>query len=385
MLFRIGKLLFSYFTFLLLVFPFYSLAQKTPEKNPYVKYSANQDEENYIIDYTFKDHYNNFQNYQFALPIDYTQSRIVKFGVPLWLFEPYVGTEYNLRIRKKEMKEGLFLLNDNVIEVDKSTVLEYYSESFCQPIAKMIVESLADYGRDTRRDRIEMAIRFVQDIPYGIPTYSDKDKHYGGVSPPPKLLLDGYGDCDSKVLLFAGILIYLIPAEDIIFLNQSDHVLSAIQDNPRKGDTYINYKHRDYLIAETAGPGKRMLGQKGNYYKTKFKIEPLRLESPSILPYSENDVANKPAVNPEIVDNKTLVIKNPSEREFRFQLSFDNSHWKDFYLQSEHSGKYVFEEDQHIYLRYRERNSRFAVYKIQTGNAYVFRWDSRKRRWEPQG
>jgi len=362
-----------------------NFAQHSIDKNPHVKYKVNKDDGNYIVEYTFQDHYNNLQNYQLSLPVEYTDSKIQKFGVPLWLFEPYVGTEHNLRIREKEMEKGLFLLNDNTIEVDKSAVLEYYAETFCQPIAKMIVESLAEYGRDTRRDRVELAIRFVQDIPYGIPKYSDENRHYGGVSSPPKILLDGFGDCDSKVLLFAGILIYLIPIEDIIFLNQSDHVLSAILDKPEKGDTYIKYKQKDYLIAETAGPGKRMLGQKGNYYRTKFKIEPLRIESTSIIPYSDNDVADKPKINPEIVDDNAVVIRNPSEREFRFQLSYDNRNWEEFYLRSNHSGTYFFEEDQSVYLRFREKNSKYAIYKIQTGYAYVFHWDSRKKRWEPQG
>lgn len=360
-------------------------AQDEFVKNPHVNYSVVESEDEYLVKYTFKDHYNNLQNYQLVLPKEYTNSRIAKFGVPVWLFEPYVGTAYNLNIRKDEMERGLFLLNDNLIEVDKSAVINYYAESFCKPIAKMIVESLAEYGRDTRRDRIEMAIRFVQDIPYAIPTYADEDRHYGGVSPPPKLLIEGYGDCDSKVLLFVGILVFLIPPEDIIFLNQTEHVLSAIHDKPLKGDTYIKYKLNDFLIAETAGPGKRMLGQKGNYYRTKFKIEPLNINNPNIIPYAENQVAQESMPNPEVVENEAVVIRNPSTREFRFQLSFDNHNWQDFYLKSEHSGKYLFEENQFVYLRYREKNHKYIVYKIRTGNAYILHWDIRKKRWDLQG
>lgn len=369
----------------IIIFPHAIFSQDEIVKNPHVKYSVEGFEEEYLVKYTFEDHYHNYQNFQLVLPREYTNLRIAKFGVPMWLFEPYLGTAYNLKIREQEMEKGLFLLNNNLIEVDKSAVIDYYAESFCKPIANMIVESLAEYGRDTRRDRIEMAIRFVQDIPYGIPTYADEERHYGGVSPPPKLLLEGFGDCDSKVLLFAGILVYLIPAEDIIFLNQTEHVLSAILDKPIKGDTYIKYKSKDFLVAETAGPGKRMLGQKGDYYRTKFKIEPLNIYNTEIIPYADNQVAQESTPYPEVVDNEAVVIRNPSTREFRFQLSFDNNHWQDFYLKSEHSGKYLFEEGQFVYLRYREKNHKYIVYKIRTGNAYILNWDARKKRWGLQG
>lgn len=128
-----------------------------------------------------------------------------------------------------------------------------------------------------------------------------------------------------------------------------------------------------------------MLGQKGDYYRTKFKIEPLNINNPDIIPYTENQLAHESIPNPEEVENKAVVIRNPSTREFRFQLSFDNQHWQDFYLKSEHSGKYLFEEGQFIYLRYREKNHKYIVYKIRTGNAYIFYWDDRKKRWGLQG
>lgn len=357
-------------------------AQKELERNSHVLYEVKLDESIYTIQYRFKDHFGNFQNYELVLPYSYTQQAIKKFGVPTWLFEPYVDSENNRKIRQDEMSKGLFMLDGQLIEVDKSAVINYYSPHFFKPIAEMIVSSLADYGKDTRRDRIEMTMRFVQDIPYGIPNISNNQRHLGGVIPPPQILIVGYGDCDSKVLLFAGILMYLIPADDIIFLNQNDHVLAAVKEKPEKGLTYIIYNNQEYLVAETTGPGKRLLGQKGNYYNKNFQVETLRFNPPESLPYRNDAIAHKPELEAESVENNVLVIANRAERGFKFQISADNRHWENFYLGSNTFSNFILENEQQVYLRYRERGSSFNVYKIHTGNSYAFIWNNQKKIWE---
>ncbi len=357
-------------------------AQKELEKNSYVTYEVTLDESIYTIRYRFKDHYGNFQNFELTLPYTYTQQAIKKFGIPNWLFEPYVDSEYNRKIRQYEMSKGLFMLDDNLIEVDKSAVIHYYAPHFFKPIAEMIISSLEDYGRDTRRDRIEMAIRFVQDIPYGIPEITDKQRHFGGVIPPPMIFIDGYGDCDSKVLLFVGILMYLIPGDDIVFLNQDDHVLSAVKEKPEKGLTYIEFNGEEYLIAETAGPGKRMLGQKGNYYRNRFKVETLRFKPPEPLPFRQDVIADKPVLKSKPVENNILTITNSSGKGFKFQMSLDNRNWENFYLNSNTRENYLLERDQLVFLRFRDKGSKINVYKIYTGNSYSFNWNNRKKQWE---
>lgn len=380
--YRIGWFInFIQITFIL--FSSFSIsAQKNLEKSPHVIYNITEEEGNYSVNYRFQDHYGNYQNYQLLLPVEYTQLAIAKFGVPLWLFDPYVDNDYNRRIREQEINNGLFKLDENLIEVDKSAVINYYAETFCKPIAQMIVESLVDYHRDTRRDRIEMAIRFVQDIPYGIPEFENDKKHFGGVLPPPRILIDGFGDCDSKVMLFVGILMYLIPGNDIIFLNQKDHVLSAIKELPEKDLTYIKYKNQKYLIAETAGPGLRLLGERGHYYQDKFLVESLQLDFPATLPYQNDYIAEKPAPKREHVDENVLVIKNTSEKLFRFQLSYDNYHWEEFHLQSHTYGNFKLEKGQTVLLRFQNARNGSNVYKVKTGLVYQFTWNIRGKKWE---
>ena len=358
-----------------------AFAQRQYTRNPHTVYDIVSDEFFFTIHYTFKDHYNHLQNYTLTLPVDFTTSEIAVFGIPKWLFDPYPDNEYNRTIRKKELESGLFEIRDNLIEVDKSAVVERYAETFCKPIAQMIVHSLEEYNRDTRRDRIEMAMRFVQDIPYGIPEYADHNRHYGEVSTPPGILINGYGDCDSKAILFAGILIYLVPADDFIFLNQPDHVLAAVIGTPDENDTYVEFDGDTYLLAETAGPGKRMLGEKGNYYRDKFTVEQLNIVLPATFPFKTLVSPNPPFSDMESVADDCVVIQNSSDRSFRFQLSPDNVNWKEFSLQENDSGNFKFNGEIQVFIRIKEKFED-KTYQVQTGKVYYFTFNAKKKMWE---
>lgn len=368
----------------LIAIPLSALPQSV-EKNDYVQYRVDVKDGQYHIEYHFQDQFYNHQNYTLTLPVLETDQMIDKFGIPRWMFEPYADTEVNRQYRKQILEEGLFLLKGDVIEVDKSAVISYYAEHFGKPIAQMIVSSLSDYGSDNRRNRIEFALRFIQDIPYGVPDFHDRDRHYGGVHVPPGLLVEGYGDCDSKVLLFVSILIYLIPAEDILFLNQKEHVLSAIRGEPEKGLTYVRYKGEPYLIAESAGPGKRLLGQKGNYYRERFSIEALTIHSPETIPLqSPSEDASKPFI-PEIIEENTLLLRNESPKDMTFEISTDQRRWETVQLRAHHSGKYVFKRKTEVYLRVNISRRKSIIYQIHTGKMYAVQWNNRKQKWELSG
>ena len=277
--------------FLFLILFSDELSAQEIAKNPYVSYQVKNEEGDFHIAYSFKDQFGNLQDFYFRLPEKKTDEDISKFGIPTWIFDAYRVNDKNLKYRKQIMDEGLFRLNGNIVEVDKADFINYYSNTYCKPIAEQIVEALAIYGKDNRRERIEMAMRFVQDIPYGVPEFANETTHFGGVNPPPKLLIDMLGDCDSKALLFTGILVHLINSDEIIYLNQKQHLLTAIKGKPKRGQTYVRYKRNKYLIAETAGPGERKLGQKGKYYTSKVNIEPLVVNYNKIIPYRKKPLA----------------------------------------------------------------------------------------------
>jgi hypothetical protein len=347
-----------------------------------VIYNVTEEDDQYIIDYTFKDHYDHLQQYILRLPLNFTKNEISVFGIPQWLFEPYADSDYNRLVRNKTITAGLFMVDGNKIEVDKNAVIAYYAETFGRPIAEMIIQSLEEYERDTRRDRIEMAMRFVQDIPYGIPDYGNTNRHFGGVSPPPGVLCNGYGDCDSKALLFASIIIYLVPAEDFVFLNQPDHVLSAIKDEAKDGDTFIKYNGKQFLLAETAGPAKRSLGEKGDYFGNEWEVEPLRIAAPKILPHKSQVTSFLPAALEEPKEKNLLILRNSSEKILHFQLSPNGSQWKNFALNENSIGHYRFENETAVYIKIKDITENRRVLRIATGNAYNLSFNKTKKMWE---
>jgi hypothetical protein len=349
-------------------------------QNPHVRHVVEKVDSNYIIKYTFKDQFDVLQTYTIYYPIELTDQKIDKFGIPNWLFEPYIDNEYNRSVRLKEIEKGLFTLKEDIIEVDKNAVINYYAEDFCRSIAGLIVGSLKEQGNDNRLNRIETAMCFVQDIPYAIPVFKNNERHFGGVTPPPKLLIDHFGDCDSKAILFAGILIYLIPAEDILFLNQKDHLLTAVKGDPKESDTYIEFAGQSFLIAETAGPGRRLLGEKGNYYKGGFIAETVEVDQPVIFPVDYNSTISK-SITAKNARNE-LILKNCSNREFRFQLSFNRENWEALYLAPNETEKYIFDSEQEIYLRFRKSTSLYRVYNLQTGQTYSVYWNQNRKLWE---
>lgn len=352
------------------------------EKNQHVVYEIETDDDNYEVHYTFLDPFNRLQTYNLTIPTESTHKMINKFGIPRWLFEPYEDTEYNRMIRILELEKGLFKLNENTIVVDKSAVIDFYGLSFCKPIAEMIVASLNEYGLDSRYNRIEFAMRFVQDIPYGIPQYEDRYQHYGGVNIIPRLLITGFGDCDSKVLLFAGIMTYLIPSDDFIFLNQPKHVLSSIKGYPETGQTFIRYKGDKYLLAETSGPGKRRLGEEGKYYRNIFTPEPLNINSPQVIPFGIHSNEGSYSTTQPVIASNSIKINNNSKRSFRFQVSYDKISWESMSLEPNQTGNIKFDNIGKKYLRFRLKNSNYQILEVFTGTDYTFVWQNRKKIWQ---
>jgi hypothetical protein len=356
-------------------------AQRSIRKNPHVEYNVQKKGDIYDISYTFLDPFDHLETFSIQLPIAQTNHMIEIFGIPASMFEPFAPTHQVLSARKQILEKGLFLLNNKTIEVDKSAVVEVYSESFCRPVAEFIVESLIKSGSDSRKNRIEFAMCFVQDIPYGIPKYDDKTRHFGGVFPPAKILIEGYGDCDSKAILFAGILTYLIDPEDFIFLNQSNHVLSAIRAAPSQGMTFVRYEGDTYLVAETAGPGRRKLGEKGQYFQTRHMVEPLKVKNRYTIPVESTNTTSNSKIDLSNTTGSSIAFTNTSDRTLRISLSTGNSKWKQITIAPNHTTKIVFEKDENVMIRFREDSSNLVTRRVDTGKSYSFSYSQRKGKW----
>jgi hypothetical protein len=220
------------------------------QKNEHVEYSVSSTDGFYNINYKFKDA----------------------------IFEPFPDKPEVHKSREKIIHAGLFKVRDNTVIVDKSALIKYYL-SYCEPIAARLVYYLKKEQKDTRQDRIELVMKFVQDIPYAIPSFSDHKLHYGGVTPIPSVLINGWGDCDSKAFLFVGILSYMIDTEDIRFAGEPGHLYTVIRNDknnivPHGNTTYFTIDEQFYLVAETAGPGRFPFGMAAESDQSSANIEP---------------------------------------------------------------------------------------------------------------
>jgi len=89
-----------------------------------------------------------------------------KFGISKSIIEPFQATEKNVKSRNRIIKTSLFKKEGNVISPDFNRMIPFYM-GVTSPLYALTIRTL---GKDsTQRERVEFLLRFVQEIPYGIP------------------------------------------------------------------------------------------------------------------------------------------------------------------------------------------------------------------------
>ena len=106
-------------------------------------------------------------------------SDIQKFGIPDSMFDRYVENKEVVDKRNAILKEGLYKRDGNTLVVDYSSLVNYFRNTFI-PISDYLIEYLKSTRRDNRQNRIEIAMKFVQDIPYGLPYEKRVRSKHGG-------------------------------------------------------------------------------------------------------------------------------------------------------------------------------------------------------------
>jgi hypothetical protein len=94
--------------------------------------------------------------------------------------------------------------------------------------------------------------------------------HTGGVWPPVMTLLYGSGDCDTKAALLAALLSNY-PGTRILGVEISGHYLLGISQKPARGDAYIRFQGRKYILFEPAGPSAIIAGEIADETESFFK------------------------------------------------------------------------------------------------------------------
>ena len=246
------------------------LEQLTPSEY-YQSPSTNQDVEITRKIYGFKYQFSSPSNERYEWSWKYkrfeTDEMIRRFGVPKSIFEPFQANKRNINLRRKVLKKSLYKAEGQIISPDFSQMVPYYM-GFTAPLYALTIKTL---GRDSSpRERVEFLLRFVQDIPYGIPPTHSNNKVISGVLPPPQIFIEKWADCDSKVLLISSILAHE-PRYKILLVYLEKHLLMAFEGRPHRGDKFIIFEGRKFILADPTGPARLPLGNPGSDFNGNFK------------------------------------------------------------------------------------------------------------------
>ncbi len=106
-----------------------------------------------------------------------------------------------LKVKDRFLRARGFRLEGNRLYVDYSWVIQKNRERI-----RPAVEGLSRTAEGKSvQEFLSLLLAFVQSMNYGTPPLDEADKVILGFWPPPKVLVNNYGDCDSKGVLFASI------------------------------------------------------------------------------------------------------------------------------------------------------------------------------------
>ena len=246
------------------------------QKNPYTEQNVEITKKIYGFKYKFSSPTNEWYEWEWKYKRVETNEMIKKFGLPQSILEPYQATKKNVRLRNRVIKESFFKEDRKKLYPDFNRIIPFYM-GFTSPLYALTIKTL---GKDsTPRERVEFLLRFVQDIPYGIPPNRSNSKVISGILTPPQIFIEKWGDCDSKVLLISSILAHE-PRYKILLVYLENHLLMAFEGRPHPNDSFIVFQGSKFILADPTGPGHLKLGNPGPDFKGNFKkIEPLKITS----------------------------------------------------------------------------------------------------------
>ena len=256
-----------------------ALSKTKYQKSPHTRQVIKRVNGEYRFDWTFRDHKGRDWTWGWGYDIGETNRDIEKFGVPKWMFQPYRVTSKEKRRRERTLRKGLYRLRGNTLLPDYARMISFYS-NYTRPLYELLRRTVPG---GSRNERIQTLMKFVQDIPYGIPPENDGDRVISGIIPPPQLFTEGWGDCDSKAVLFSAIMAH-DPDYEVIYLFVPKHMFSAVRGVPRPYQQYVTYRGKKYIIAETVGPGRPDYGRAGNEVYRRFRVEKIPILRPRADP-----------------------------------------------------------------------------------------------------
>ena len=156
----------------------------------------------------------------------------------------------------------------------------YYSFMLSEhdrPLMHALAQEFSRYAL-TEKDQIELALSFVQSLPYAFDSDSKDEDEY--VRYPVETLVDGCGDCEDKVALLVALLYEM--DKDFVLLVMPEHMALGVHCDEIEGHRYLLYQGKKYYFMETTMPNWQIGQVPEDYFGTEVEVVPVD-DMPSML------------------------------------------------------------------------------------------------------
>ena len=197
------------------------------------------------------------------VPLDKVRTAIDSFGVPANLFTFSYSSAADRKKKEEQVRATMaaagltFEGTTNVVKILYEWMVAKSRAELkgtAAAIEKMAIES----DRAGAREMLGLFSSFVQNLEFRVPeNYRQNTKGEkvltAGVTMPLETLYNGWGDCDTKSVLFASMLAN-VPKTSVVFLVSSKHLFVGIPATPRTNDRYIDIRGIPYILTEMTTP-----------------------------------------------------------------------------------------------------------------------------------
>lgn len=174
-----------------------------------------------------------------------------------------VDMDYETKLRALFRSRGLALRAGNTVECDIPVIVKK-NVKLLNPLA-MAFQKVASARKYSEEELVGAVVSMVQTaILYKVPPAVENGLHTGGLLPPGRTLLSGWGDCDTKTALLAAVL-GSWPGLKMVGVAVPGHYLMAVRRIPAKGDLFVRHEGLEYVLVEPAGPAWLEPGQVGTH------------------------------------------------------------------------------------------------------------------------
>lgn len=242
------------------------------EKKSYTKESSQKVGDSLFFEYGFKDHLGAYREFKWNINALDAESFLHGFG----LSEKH-GDSF--QVGSAELQYSMMKNIDGKIHFDYEKIVEE-SKPLIGPLY-LKFKAIVEKHQFAPREKVELVMRFLQDIPYGIPPTNYKGRYIAGLFPPIETLSNTWGDCDSKSLLMATLLSFDPTLYDkLAIILVPGHALIGIKMVPGPYDKFVTFNGVPYIYAEPVGLARTPMGMTNSPYSNSISVIPLNLFPP---------------------------------------------------------------------------------------------------------